>query len=127
MAGEKRQIDTLTFDAMGGRPERPGEIVQAIERPGRDYARWRKLGYRGVEAEIRTTEFVADFSLADAAIDACKVLAGTSVTIWDAGGIEYPNCTIIAVRVEQVRKVITETGSAVRLSAAWTVKQGDPR
>lgn len=126
MAGEKRQIDTLTFGAMAGRPERPGEIVQAIERPGRNYARWRKLGYRGVEVEIRTTEFVADATAADARIDTLKALAGTSVTIWDAHGIEYPNCTIVVVRIERVRAVITEAGSMVRMDATWTIKQGAP-
>ena len=126
MADEKRQIDTLTFDAMDGRPERPGDTVQAMERPGRNYARWRLLGCRGVETEIRTTELVADFTTADAKINAYKALAGTSVTICDAGGLAFPNCTILAVRVEQARAVITEAGAKVRLNAAWMVKQGEP-
>ena len=127
MAGEKRQIDTIVFDAMDGSPDRPCESVQPIERPGRDYARWRKVGYRSTDAILTTTEFASDASSADSQVDTYKSLAGTSVTIYDANGVTYENCTIVGVQIRRIKAVITESGAAIRIDAAWNVRAGASR
>ncbi len=123
---EYRKIGDLTFDTFRGRPRAATETVEPIERCGADYARWRKTGRRAETVEIVTVKFVADVAAAETEMTSEQALAGESVTVHDAQGIDWTNCKIIAVRIESLRNVFEGGSWKYRLQSRWTIRQGDP-
>jgi len=120
-----KSIGAVTFDIFAGLPDRPAETVEALERVGRDYARWRKGGRRGGQSELRTAHYYADAAAAAAAEATYKAMRGTAVTVTDALNTSYANCMIVDVKIT-AKGDCYECGAAkVRLAAIWTVRQGD--
>ena len=123
MAGQRGQIGTIAFDLFAGTVDRPAEAVEGQRRPGRDLARWGKLGLRAAESQLETTQFVAP-AAAGSTRDGYKALAGTAVTIWDACGVATDNCRVLSVRITGQRQVVKGGSARVKIAAAWTVQAG---
>jgi len=120
-----KTIDTIVFDIMQGRPERPSERVRTTERTGVDGSEIRLEGQREIAVPILTTKTYADAAAADAAETAYKALEGTIVEVIDAHNITHANCLIVTVR-PTIRAVINPTPNVAhtrQVIATWIVRK----
>jgi len=118
-------IGSLTFDVMHGSPHEPAPTVEPLVRRGRDYARWRKAGYRAHPAQIRTVKYYASAATAAAGEIAYAAIRGTAVTVIDPHNTSYLNCMVADVQVTSKRACIQAGAAKIRMVAEWAIVMGD--
>ena len=120
-----KQIGTLTFDIMRGRPVGPVQLTETRERNGCDGAEIRKLGKRERDVRIRTTKTALDEAAATLLVTSYEDEIGELLDIIDAGNNTHSDCLIRDVRT-RVAGVINPTSDAThtrQVRAVWTVRE----
>ncbi|HUX17479.1 MAG TPA: hypothetical protein VMW52_13465 [Phycisphaerae bacterium] len=118
-----RQVGTIAFDTLRGRPDRPSEALEVDVRDGVDYATVYRIGKRSAETEL-TAEILVATADRDDTVSDIKALAGTVVSIYDAHGTLHKKCAILDVQVD-TQTVRTPTAKNL-VTARFRVMQGDP-
>lgn len=91
-------IDNFHFLGMEGAPHLRQEELEIFERPGVDGSGVRKLGARGKPFEVRTTNYVASFTVAKELMDQYKALAGEDPVEWIRQSVSEGTFLVLAVR-----------------------------
>ncbi len=120
-----RTIGGISFAIMNGPLDQAGNSVETIERIGRDYSRFRKIGLRAQPRTIRTVDFgpATDLHTAEAAY---KAAVGTTVTIVDAYGVSYSHCKVLQCFITDKPPCLSAGVPKVRLVAVWRVQLTAP-
>jgi len=119
-------VGDQTVTTMLGRPAEATQAVQTIPAaPGEDRQRYRKLGLRAPEIDLRTSVAAADQTAAEALDTAYRALVGAAVTITDSHGTSHSNCMVLGVSV-RIRPILADAAGNTRLvHAVWLVRKGE--
>jgi hypothetical protein len=121
-----RTIGGLSFDAMHGTVNLPGDGLEVLQRPGRDCARYKAIGQRASESTVRTVKFCANAAAADSEEAAYAAARGELVTVVDAHGSSYYGVAVLDCQIQNKQAVIQGGAAKIRLEAIWTLQAGDP-
>lgn len=114
-------VGALTVSAMRGTLQGPRPIVRVFQRPGVVGHGLVVSAAHGVEQDIET-DLISSRSACLAHLDAAEALVGTVVSITDADGSTFANCSILNCQGQTMAIAGAGAGVDCLVRVRWSIK-----
>lgn len=122
----KNTIGSETFDVWQGDIQVPGQVVQRLDRLGRNYTRTRTAGKFSRESIIRTVNYEDSIVIAEPKMEITfPDMKGTVVSVTNSLNETFTNCTILDYALLSYQAVIRNGATKYRIVSEWTILAGE--